>query len=216
MASVERVMDDLRLKLQWLRHFRRQDGTNTRLPFVPEASLYSLLTLDTLKTALASPTCHLEPHQREPVAREVFDSARKIFAILVELRLEGKLKGCLEKCLTDSNLPILEDKRLSELFPESLSHVQSLQWQYFPLKFREFSHKDLGSKHVLPFIDNTRLTSGGFSTVFKIAVHPLYQDWEPSTTTSVCFLKDGKKKKPAITHVGYRAYSKRDTFNYIL
>lgn len=208
MASLGPVMDNLRLRLQRLRQFRRQDGTNTTLPFVPEADLYSLLNLDTLKTALASPTCHLEPHQREPVAREVFDGARKIFAILLDLGLEEKIKGCLEKCLKDSNLPILEEKELSELFPESSSRFQNLQWQYLPLKFREYSHKDLGSNHVLPFIDNTRVSSGGFATVFKVAVHPLYQDWEPSTTINVRFLQD-RKKEAAITHVGHRACSKR-------
>jgi hypothetical protein len=186
-------MDDLRLKLQRLRQFSRQDGSTTTLPFVPEADLYSLLTRDTLENALASPTFDLEPHQRELVAGEIIDGAQKIFAILVELRMEGKLKTCLEKCLMDSSLPILEEKRLAEIFPESALNFQKLQWEYVPLKFREHSHKDLESGCILPFVENTKLSSGGFSTVFKVIIHPLYQDWKPSTKTSVRSLCAGRR-----------------------
>lgn len=178
-------MDDLRLKLQRLRQFSRLDGSTTTLSFVTEADLYSLLTRDTLENALTNPAFHLEPHQREYVAGEVIDGARKIFAIVVELRMEGKLKTCLEKCLTDSSLPILEEKRVMEIYSESVSHFQRLQWEYVPLKLRERSHKDLESGYILPFVENTKLASGGFSTVFKTIIHPLYQDWQPSPNIRV-------------------------------
>jgi hypothetical protein len=178
-------MDELRLKIQHLRKLPSQEGSSILLPFVPEADLFSLLSRGTITNALADSKFQLEHHQRGPVADEVVDGARKIFAILVELRLEDKLKKCLEKCLTDSSLPVLEEKRLGELFPESATHFEKLQWEYVPLKFREGAHKDLESGRILPYVKNTKITSGGFSTIFNITIHPSYQDWHRSSTASV-------------------------------
>ena len=178
-------MDPLRLQLQQLREFSYPDGSIRTLPFVPETNLRELLTREALNDALLSSSFHLEPHQREYVVSEVRDGALKIFAILVELRIEGQLKTCLEKCLTDSALPILDPKRLEEIFPESVSHFQKLQYEYVPLKFREFSHKYLENNLILPYIENIEIASGAFSKVFKSTVHPFYQDWEPSNRTTV-------------------------------
>lgn len=188
-------MDDLRKKLQQLRRFPSEDGTSTpneddtsiTLPFVPKRPLYALLTRDLVETALADPTFHFGLHERDVYVDHVFHRARRIFAIFVELRAEYKLKLCLEKNLRDKNFPILEEKRILEIFPESASHFQRLQWEYFPLKFQQGMHKDLSSSYILPFIRNTKLSSGGFSTVFKVTIHPSYQDWD-KPATSVRFL----------------------------
>jgi hypothetical protein len=178
-------MDELRLKIHDLRKFRSQEGPYTLLPFVPEAGLFSLLSRGTISNALADSKFRLESHQREPTANEVVDGARKIFAILVELRLEDKLKKCLEKCLTDSTLPVVEEKRLGDIFPESVAHFERLQWEYIPLKFRQGAHKDLEPGRILPYVKNTKKSSGGFSTIFNITIHPSYQDWYHLSRASV-------------------------------
>ncbi|KAH7086776.1 kinase-like domain-containing protein [Paraphoma chrysanthemicola] len=172
-------MDDLRLAFQRLRRFEIAGGTHTTLSFVPEAALFELLTRREIETALKDPVFGFEPHQRRPVSIEVADGARKLFAILVELRLERRLKTCLEKNLSDSNLPILGETILHGLFPESATHFSKLQWEFVPLKLREHTHKDIEPERVLPFVENKRLSSGGYSTVFKVKVHPLYHDFEP-------------------------------------
>lgn len=172
-------MDELRLALQRLRRFDIAAGTHVTLSFVPEAGLFELLTHRTIEIALEDPVFGFEPHQRGPVLAEVTESGRKLFAILVELRIEQRLKKCLEQNLSDSNLPILDETTLHGLFPESVTHFQKLQWEFVPLKFREHAHKDIESERVLPFVENEKVSSGGFSTVFKVKVHPLYHDFEP-------------------------------------
>ena len=177
-------MDELRQELQDLKKFPRQDESTVRPPFVPESALYSLLTTDRVRNALANSAFGLEHHQREQVAREVIDEARKIFAILVEMRIEERLKKFLDNCLTDPALPILDGGRLHEILPESTIHFQSLQWQYVPQKFRERTHKNLRPGCVLPFVEDKKLASGAFSTVFRAKIHPEYQDWQPGSAES--------------------------------
>lgn len=175
-------MDELRLAFQRLRRFDIAGGTHITLAFVPEAGLFELLTRRTIETALEDPVFGFEPHQRGPVSVEVTEGARKLFAILVELRIEQRLKKCLEKNLLDSNLPILDETILHGLFPESVTHFHKLQWEFVPLKLREHAHKDIESERVLPFVENEKLSSGGYSTVFKVKVHPLYHDFEPCSS----------------------------------
>jgi hypothetical protein len=174
-------MDELRLAFQRLRQFDIAGGTHVTLPFVPEDGLFELLTSHTIETALEDPVFGFEAHQQGPVSVEVMEGARKLFAILVELRIEQRLKKCLEKNVLDSNLPILDETILHDLFPESATHFRKLQWEFVPLKLREHAHKDIESERVLPFVDNEKISSGGFSTVFRVKVHPWYHNFEPSS-----------------------------------
>ncbi|OAL51491.1 kinase-like protein [Pyrenochaeta sp. DS3sAY3a] len=173
-------MDELRLALQHLRHSKCETGSNGTLNFVPEPDLVKLITRDTVMRALEDPAFKLKQHQYEPIATEVDESARKLFSILVELRLEKFLKSCLEKNITDATLPILEEPRLESLVPESATHFEKLQWEYFPLKLRENTHKDLEPKRILPYIANEPLSFGGSSAVFKVKIHSWYCSWNAS------------------------------------
>ncbi|OCK98959.1 kinase-like protein [Cenococcum geophilum 1.58] len=85
----------------------------------------------------------------------------------------------LERCVMDSALPLSEAK-LSEMIPESASHFQKLQWEYIPFKFREHFHSALEPQRILPFIHDKQFSSGGFSTVYKVTMHSLYQNWDHS------------------------------------
>jgi hypothetical protein len=109
-------MDELRLAFQRLRRFDIAGETHTTLPFVPEPDLFELLTRHAIETALEDPVFGFEPHQRGPISLEVTEGARKLFAILVELRIEHRLKKCLERNFLDSNLPILDETILHGLF----------------------------------------------------------------------------------------------------
>jgi hypothetical protein len=176
-------MDGLRIALQGLRQYQKDDSCKT-LRFVPERALFSLLTAEKVRGALADPAFKLERHRLDPLTSEVVDVARKIFAILIELRIEDRLAECLERCLTDTNLPIAE-KTLNELFPESASLFWKLQWEYVPLKFREGSHKNIESDRVLPFIEDEELSSGGSSKVFRVKIHA--DSWEYHSKDTVRF-----------------------------
>lgn len=178
-------MDELRLALQHLRQLKCENGNVGTLNFVPEPDLVKLITYDTVMRAFEDPAFELKRHQYEPLATEVIESgARKLFSILVELRIEKVLKRCLEKNITDATLPILEEQRLQSLVPESATHFGKLQWEYFPLKLREYSHKDLEPNRLLPYIANEPLSSGGFSAVFKVKIHSWYYNWNASTPGS--------------------------------
>jgi hypothetical protein len=63
--------------------------------------------------------------------------------------------------------------------PESVTHFRKLQWEFVPLKLREHAHKDIESERILPFVKNDKLSSGGFSDVYKVRIHPLYHDFKP-------------------------------------
>jgi hypothetical protein len=176
--------DNLRLGLQRLREIPDKDRSTQTLQFVSEGSLRELLTQEKIENSLASPSFSIPNHQHKFVAAEIFENGRKIFAILIELRLEAKLTMFLERCVMDSALPLSEAK-LSEIIPESASHFQKLQWEYIPFKFREHFHSALEPQRILPFIRDKQFSSSGFSTVYKVTVHSLYQNWDHSHKAQV-------------------------------
>ncbi|KAI8934449.1 hypothetical protein NX059_009181 [Plenodomus lindquistii] len=175
-------MDQLRISLQDLRISAGKDGTVNSLAFVPEPALFELLTQDTVTAALEDNAFLLEAHQRLPTAKEVVRCSRKLFSILVELRMEYQLKQCLEKQMSDSNLPIKNEAQLRDEFPECATQFNKLQWEYFPVHLREHFHIEMSTNQIVPYLKNEKISSGGFSKVFKIRFHPSYQNWSVGST----------------------------------
>ncbi|PMD12655.1 hypothetical protein NA56DRAFT_740354 [Hyaloscypha hepaticicola] len=136
----------------------------------------------------------------EGIADCVFKKYRKIFGILTMINKGGEIEIFLFHQSSDAQLPL----RIPEsaefrrpLQPElvifeswSDSDTQSFsstQWSFLTPFFRlgnssKISHYNLESKIILPFLEDRNLSaprSGGFSTVFKVQIHPAHHNFDP-------------------------------------
>ena len=144
--------------------------------FVPEGDLASLFSIEILESTLSVPSFQIPRHKLASTARLIVRETLKIFAICLELNLEHDLVKFLECDITDSALP-LDLSRLGSLIPEAAVRFEELQWKYVVYRFRKGQiHRTLPRKRVLPYVSQTHIGGGGFSKVYRVSVHPTYQD----------------------------------------
>ena len=157
--------------------------------FLPEGSFDQILQEIDLSDLLCSTPFRVDHHKLDSVVETVFAEGRKVFAILVDLKLEHALIRFIEYGLLDRILPIVEEKKLeSVLNPHERDEFMQRQWEYFAHKFskRMYSQR-LSREHILPYVDQTQIGGGSFSTVYDVLVHPAHQDIDPQIEEKVWF-----------------------------
>ncbi|KAF4536841.1 Protein kinase domain-containing protein [Lasiodiplodia theobromae] len=152
--------------------------------FIPEGSIEGLLPRDDIATALQKEDFQIPFHKRQTTADLIVEEGRLIFAILLETNLEFKLPHLLEQRVTDKRLP-LDESRSRQIFEENASHFFNNQWSFLPYKFRRFAfHNQLQKEEVLPYIEENQIGGGGFSTVYKVRIHPKQDELHESSPAS--------------------------------
>ena len=181
------ALSNIRNQLQMLRS--SSDSLHSRR-FVPEGSLENLLNLDQVIHALSDESFGIPAHKRETTARIVCDEASKIFAILLELHLEHLLAIFIVNDIFDDRLP-LDDHNLKLLVPEAAGVFGCLQHEYSAYRFRTGQyHKKLPNHTILPYIRQKLIGGGGFSSVYKVWLHPAHQDFSSNDRPSVSLQRD--------------------------
>ncbi|KAF2110564.1 kinase-like domain-containing protein [Lophiotrema nucula] len=167
---------DLRRRIQSLKI--PAAGQKSRF-FVPNGALDSLLTLDTVQGVLAERSFSVPPHKIQNTAQTIVDEAKKIFAILIDTKAEGSLGQFIESDTLDKCLPV-EVTLLQKLLPEAdVQEVLLRQWEYMAYNFRRGPYqRQVRTEVVLPYLEQTKIGSGGFSTVYEIMVHTSHQNFE--------------------------------------
>lgn len=153
---------------------------------MPEGSLSSIATFESLVEVLTCPEFSVPRHKRESTARFIVqEPAQKLFAILIETKCEKYLTSLLENDYSDKHLPI-DRSSLEILLEDAADLFARMQHEYLVYSFRRGQfHRKLRDSQVLPFMHQERIGGGGFSSVYRALVHPLHQDFEASAGSKV-------------------------------
>jgi hypothetical protein len=153
--------------------------------FLPENSLDQILQQANILETLRDPSFHVRHHKLENTVDFVSKDGRKIFAILIELGLEHALTRFIEHEILDSALP-LSEQELEPILESHSGRFIQCQWDYLAHRFSKRAyHRKLSAECILPYVDQTKIGDGGFSTVYDVLVHPAHQDIDPEVKGTV-------------------------------
>ena len=156
--------------------------------FIPDGSLQRILTAEDVFAVLADPAFQVPSHKIESTAQIVISEGRIIFALLLNLSLERELGRFIEDDCLDQALP-LSKSRLEDVIPQAAGEFAKRQWSYRAYQFRKGQyHRKIKDEEILPYIEQERIGGGGFSTVYKVLIHPGYQNVVPDAPSSVRLL----------------------------
>ena len=126
-------LSDLRLQIQIL---KRPAASQKFRYFLPNGSLENLLAFDVVQDALSDPSFQVPPYKRNSATQTVIDEARKVFAVLVELKLEYTLAHFIENDTMDKDLPVDEKTLEGFLSGGDARDFVWRQWEYLAYNFR--------------------------------------------------------------------------------
>lgn len=184
--------------------------------FVPADDLKRLFTEESILAELDRCQGKLPiGDDRQELAKKIFETAVKLFAVLVHLKMGHYISGFLREDISDIDLPFERSDKSAKPGKYKLCSSRSLQqpikciarWdQDFVVNFEreqwcvlapifersdegQVPHYELGDNCVLPFIKDEersdQVREGGFSTVWEIVIHPAHQKLYRSTDPKV-------------------------------
>lgn len=161
--------------------------------FVPEGYLRENVTVNDIVSIISDEVFEVPQHKRGSTADAIFEDFLKVFSILIDINSPQKLSSFIESDVLDQRLP-LDEELLKTLLPQAWANFKSLQWEYLAYRFRKGQYQiKLGPERVLPFVDQEDLGSGGYSTVYKVTIHPTHQALIPEAKNQVCRAKNLEK-----------------------
>jgi hypothetical protein len=181
--------------------------------FLPKASLDDLLNAAQLTSLLQDPSFDIPWHKQEGTADIIITECPKVFGILLELNLEGKVVSFIENDLLDIALPLGEDE-LKHIIPEATANFFKLQWDYLAYHFRRGQyHRKIDESLILPYIEEQEIGGGGFSRVYKSVIHAAHQNIVQGINGKVIFdiSSHFQDTSPLIIFPGTMCNSQRDS-----
>lgn len=179
-------MEELQLSLQGLRIENFQDRY-----FVPQQSLYELMTPDAVREALNE--SKIARHHLQETVDAIVPGACKIFAVLVanddvDLITRFIEHDQLQQSL-DQRLPFTRDqlnKILSGVSTIRIDRFLEKQWEFTaPIFSGKLIARSLERKTVLPFMYEKKIGSGGFGIVYMIKLHNQHCTFEQAPPDAV-------------------------------
>jgi hypothetical protein len=180
-------MASLRAKIQKL----RCQVAGEAKAFVPHEDLYELLTRSVIYNAVHE--CAITPwYNLDQLVDKIHAGARRVFAILVILN--GQEKEILhfiehdhfQASPLDHKLPFSKAD-LEVIVPSIAIDFYEKQWEFSaPIFSREADHRFLDIFTALPFLENKKISEGGFGEVFSVVLHPGHQNLSLISPTKVC------------------------------
>jgi len=155
--------------------------------FFPTKALRDIFTLEYIKAILDHKCEQCSRHMiKNPQARPVAQTAAKriastdstinLFALLVILSLYDDKNMPLPRYFSAYDLRDLQFKHLlpSRSKEQLVSEFQDKKWQFSTPIFSDDNFQSYQEGTILPYIDETPIGRGGYGTVIKVAIHPLY------------------------------------------
>ena len=163
----------------------KADGQGQR-QFLPNGSLDQILHETCILEILHDSSFRIDPHKLDSTVEIVSKEGRKVFAILVELRLEHALAGFIENDILDKALPAQESKLAAVLEFDRRRNFLQRQWEYLAYNFTgDMYQRALEAEMIIPYLKQTEIGGGGFSTVYDVLVHPAHQNIDPKVKEPV-------------------------------
>lgn len=159
--------------------------------FLPQRCLRELLTVQEVSTVLSDPIFELPDYKVESTANTVCTEGPRIFSIILELNLEPHLGRFITYECLDLSLPLTE-ARLLEVIPDDAESFVKRQWDYLPYEFRKGQYqRRVQDERILPYMEQTKIGGGGYSSVSKVLIHPDYQNVVVPAPSNVCSFGTG-------------------------
>jgi len=177
--------EDVRKLLQT--HKKPAAGQTLR-QFLPNGLLEKILDQTTILDTIGHPSFLIDPHKRENTAEIVANEGVKVFAILIELRLEHTLASFIENETLDGVLPANEEDLKMILCLNDIREFIKLQWDYLAYNISRGTYqRKLTPERILPYLEQAQIGGGGYSTVYTVLVHPAHQNINRNATNTVSY-----------------------------
>ncbi|KAF2122527.1 kinase-like domain-containing protein [Lophiotrema nucula] len=152
---------------KWLQSKKREAAGQTLRQFLPNAH----------------PSFQIDTHKHENTAEIVFHEGIKVFTILVEMHLEHALASFIENDILDRALPVKEENLDNVLEVDEAQRFARLQWDYLAYSITKGTYqRKLAPERILPYLEQVGLGGGGYSSVYKVLIHPAHQNIRSGTT----------------------------------
>jgi hypothetical protein len=163
-------MDELKLLLK---NLRRENIHHRR--FVPELSLYQVLTKNAIRKGLGD--AGISVHQQEEVTTKVAQNGRKIFAILVLIEQAADISRFIKTDeLQDAKLPFKVEVLREEIGIPNADEFDEKQWEFTAPTFRPGTlNRCLKDKVILPFTSKKDEGRGAFGNVCRVELDQDHQ-----------------------------------------
>jgi len=196
--SERTLRDDLcDARIEWPR--------NNNKYFIAVEDLRRLITVDSISAELARCNADFANHERrQKIMEEISQIAWKLFAILVYVGQGHRIMDFLDENIDDTDLPFVRSDETSTSVnfklcskKKSSQPIKCMllwnmhlvndfgrdQWCMLAPIFEytdEIEHYELNDNCVLPWIEDFErsgraINEGGYSTVWKVAIHPAHQ-----------------------------------------
>jgi hypothetical protein len=163
--------------------------------FVQRKSLDDILTKEAIKRAVKE--LHCQDYERAYLADEIYKEYRKVFAILICMRLEDDIVGFRQHKFSDERLP-LDEGSMKKVIPNQVtSFVKHHQWIFLPHFFlansRSYCHQDISTAQtILPFTKEVIRDDiqGEFGEISVVTIPMLSQEFQTSQVSHLlrtCF-----------------------------
>jgi hypothetical protein len=178
---------------------------NQNTYFIAVEDLRRLINIDSISAELARCNTEFANHERrQKIMEKISQVAWKLFAILVYIEQGHRIMDFLDENIDDTDLPFVRSdesstsvsfKLCSKKSPSQPIKCMSLwtrklvndfgrdQWCMLAPIFEytdEIEHYELDANCVLPYTEDFErrgrsINEGGYSTVWKVAIHPAHQ-----------------------------------------
>ena len=154
----------------------RCETSDCRSSFVPEETLNSIITIETITAALRDSRAPL--HREAENIELIRQGGKKTFAILVSIYKADRIVNFIEneqlqKVGIDSKLPYSSRADLEKILPKiDAVDFFERQWEFTAPVFRRRSgHRCLYERTIFPFLESQILGEGSFGNVYKETLH---------------------------------------------
>ena len=151
--------------------------------FLPDFFLSTIFTLDNVNRAVGELECL--PYERIGLVGKIHSEALRLFAILIRCGEEDTIITFQEHGVSDSSLPLSEERAIRIAGPFGRSFASDHQWQFLPFRFhKEMSNYPtyIDTRIILPFLEGSQdVAEGGFGDISRVGIFPLLQDFAPNT-----------------------------------
>lgn len=145
--------------------------------YVPDGHLAKVLSEQKIYDLLSALEPAANPEDLKQMAYKVYSEAPKVLATLIRMESTDLIRSFLDRELYDKRLPFHKQDLNMEVPGESwIERFLHEQHTFLaPVFYKGESYGSLGSKYILPFQKNIRLSEGAFGVVYKIKIHANHQ-----------------------------------------
>ena len=147
-----------------------------------------IFTRENIIEALRDLLFKIKPHKLLKTVDFVLKDRKRIFAILVEERLEYMLINFIVNGISDKDLLIAEAQLEPILGKPAIDKFVERQWEYSAYTFSGGPYdRKLKAEWLLPYVEQNLIGGGAFFRIYEVIVHLAHQELKSGVKGTVCW-----------------------------